>query len=118
MVRPEANFQRSLAVLRFAAELGATTKSGLMVGLGEQPAEIEDVLQALREVGVKMVTIGQYLSPSPRHLPVCEFIHPDIFAEYEFIARKLGFSSVASAPFVRSSYQAKEQASKVRVAGP
>ena len=110
-VRPEADFQRSLKVLETASKAGVTTKSGLMVGLGENPAEVEETFGALRRARVQMVTIGQYLSPSPRHLPVREFIHPEVFAEHGRLARNLGFSEVASAPFVRSSYKAEEHAS-------
>ena len=107
-VRPQADFQRSLKVIKAAAAAGVTTKSGLMIGLGEKSAEVEDVLGALRGVGVKIVTIGQYLCPSSRHLPVIEFVHPDVFKEYGRLAFKMGFSAVASAPFVRSSYWAQE----------
>ncbi len=109
-VRPEADFQRSLEVLEMAGQAGLTTKSGLMVGLGERPAEVEEVLVNLHEAGVALVIIGQYLRPSPRHLPVKEFIHPDVFAKYARVGRNLGFAAVASAPFVRSSYRAEELA--------
>jgi lipoic acid synthetase len=109
-VRPEADFQRSLKVLEMAGQAGSITKSGLMVGLGERPAEVEEALVDLRKAGIAIVTIGQYLSPSPRHLPVREFIHPDVFAEYGRMGQDLGFTVVASAPFVRSSYRADELA--------
>ena len=97
-----------MAVLKKAEESGIPLKSGLMVGLGETAEEVEDVLVNLRRAEVKMVTIGQYLSPSPRHLPIREFVHPEIFEAYGLIARDLGFSAVISAPFVRSSYRAEE----------
>ncbi len=109
-VRPEADFRRSLEVLKMAGEMGLPTKSGLMVGLGEKPAEVAEVLKALRGAGVQMVTIGQYLRPSPRHLPVREFVPPEVFAAYERLARDLGFREAAAAPFVRSSYRAAELA--------
>lgn len=109
-VRPGADFRRSLGVLKTAGEAGMPTKSGLMVGLGERPAEVEEVLEDLRGAGVQMLTIGQYLSPSPRHLPAKEFVRPEVFQEYGRLARSLGFSEVASGPFVRSSYWAEELA--------
>lgn len=109
-VRPQADYARSLRVLARAAEAGEgiPTKSGLMVGLGEEPAEVEEVLRDLRRAGVGIVTIGQYLRPSAAHLPVAEFVTPERFAFYADTARELGFTGVASAPFVRSSYHAAE----------
>ena len=111
-VRPQADYARSLAVL---ARVGAVapdvpTKSGLMVGLGETPDEVEAVLADLRAAGVGIVTIGQYLRPSAAHLPVTEFVTPAVFDRYAATARALGFAAVASAPFVRSSYHAGEVA--------
>jgi len=101
-----------LAVLARVGEvaLGVPTKSGLMVGLGESPEEVEAVLADLRAVGVDIVTIGQYLRPSSTHLPVAEFVTPEVFERYAATARSLGFAGVASAPFVRSSYHAGEMA--------
>jgi lipoyl synthase len=87
---------------------GVPTKSGLMVGLGETPEEVEDVLRDLRAAHVDIVTIGQYLRPSAAHLEVTEFVAPEVFDRYAATARALGFAGVASAPFVRSSYHAKE----------
>jgi lipoyl synthase len=84
------------------------TKSGLMLGLGETPAEVIEVMRDLREVGCDLLTLGQYLRPSPAHLAVSEFVEPAIFEELARQGRALGFSAVASAPFVRSSYHAKE----------
>ncbi len=84
------------------------TKSSLMVGLGEQPAEMAQAMVHLREQGVDFLTIGQYLQPTPKHLPVVEFIHPDQFAAYEEVGLALGFAYVASGPLVRSSYKAGE----------
>jgi lipoic acid synthetase len=111
-VRPQADYARSLAVLSRVREVapGVPTKSGLMVGLGEERDEVEAALADLRAVGVEIVTIGQYLRPSAAHLPVTKFVEPAVFARYEAAARALGFGGVASAPFVRSSYHAGEVA--------
>jgi lipoic acid synthetase len=111
-VRPQADYARSLRVLQRAKEVapGLPTKSGLMVGLGEEPDEVEAVLRDLRTSGVDLVTIGQYLRPSAAHIEVTEFVSPDVFARYAATARSLGFSGVASSPFVRSSYHAAELA--------
>jgi lipoic acid synthetase len=84
------------------------TKSGIMVGLGEKEEEVIETLKDLRMVGCDFLTIGQYLAPSAAHHPVIEYIHPDIFEKYKEEALKLGFSFVASGPFVRSSYNAAE----------
>jgi len=107
-VRPEADLERSLLVLRLAAEAGLVTKSGLMVGLGEGRGEVLEVLRRLRGAGCRMVTIGQYLRPSPSHLPVARFVPPEEFEEYRKQAEALGFTAVAAGPFVRSSYHAGE----------
>jgi lipoic acid synthetase len=113
-VRPQADYARSLKVLRLAGEIAsrlgsdAVTKSGLMVGLGETTEEIEAVLADLRRSGVEIVTIGQYLAPSTAHVPVAEFIEPATFDALAETARRMGFSAVAAGPFVRSSYQAEE----------
>ncbi|MDI6901363.1 MAG: lipoyl synthase [Anaerosomatales bacterium] len=111
-VRPGAEYQRSLDVLAHVARsrAGMPLKSGLMVGLGETPAEVETVLRDLREAGCTLVTIGQYLRPGARHLPVAEFVSPETFDRYARLAEELGFTGVASAPFVRSSYHAGEMA--------
>lgn len=109
-VRPGADYGRSLDVLKRAGQRvpSMPTKSGLMLGLGETHDEVVDVMRDLREVGVELLTLGQYLRPSAEHLPVSAFIEPDEFAELARIGRRLGFSGVASAPFVRSSYHAAE----------
>jgi lipoic acid synthetase len=109
-VRPQADYARSLWVLARAkhAAPATPTKSGLMVGLGEEPEEVEAVLRDLREAGVDIVTIGQYLRPSSAHIEVTEFMRPEVFERYAATARALGFAGVASAPFVRSSYHAAE----------
>jgi lipoic acid synthetase len=107
-VRPQADYRRSLALLRHVKDRypQLRTKSGLMVGLGETPDEVLAVLADLRNAACEMVTIGQYLQPSPRHLPVREFVTPEQFAVYEARARAMGFAAVASGPFVRSSWHA------------
>jgi lipoic acid synthetase len=113
-VRPQADYGRSLRVLARAAQVapGLPTKSGIMVGLGESPDEVEAVLRDLRGAGVAIVTIGQYLRPSPRHIEVAEFVPPETFERYAATARGLGFTGVASGPFVRSSYHAAEVAAQ------
>ncbi len=109
-VRPQARYRRSLEVLRCAGGLdeGLLTKSGLMVGLGEEESEVLQVMADLREVECNMLTIGQYLRPSKKHLPVVEYIHPDRFDYYREQGEKMGFLHVASAPLVRSSFNAEE----------
>lgn len=109
-IRPQADYERSLGVLCYAAENypEVKTKSGLMVGLGEREDEVMETLRDLRGAGVQMVTIGQYLRPSAGCLPVAEFVTPEKFEYYGREARALGFEEVASGPFVRSSYNAEE----------
>jgi len=109
-VRPQADYRRSLELLRRAGEIapGTPTKSGLMLGLGERADEIRQALQDLRAVGGRILTLGQYLQPSPAHLPVDAYVPPDDFENWRKAALDMGFSEVASAPFVRSSYHAKE----------
>lgn len=115
IVRPQAKYDRSMNVLRIAKELNPKiyTKSGIMLGLGETKDEVVDTLRDLRAIGVDAVTIGQYLRPTMRHLPVVEYIHPDEFKEYEGIGEEMGFAFVASGPFIRSSYNAIEFSKKV-----
>ena len=110
--RPGADYQHSLRLLKqFKRRLpGIPTKSGLMVGLGETDEEILAVMRDLRAHDVEMLTIGQYLAPSPHHLPVARYVHPDAFARFAAAAREMGFSHCASAPLVRSSYHADRQA--------
>ncbi len=113
-VRPQADYRQSLDVLdaarRIAADLGSQThtKSGLMVGCGETREQILRTMGDLRQVGCEILTIGQYLAPSPKHLPVDRFVEPAEFAELERLGDRMGFSVVAAGPFVRSSYQAEE----------
>ena len=110
--RPGADYAHSLAFMRQFKERypQIPTKSGLMVGLGETDEEILDVLRDLRGSGVEMLTIGQYLAPSPHHLPVARYVHPDTFALYEREAKAMGFTGAACGPMVRSSYWADQQA--------
>jgi len=109
-VRPQARYQRSLDLLAGASRCHPDTlvKSGLMAGLGEQPHEIEAALRDLRAAGVRIVTLGQYLQPTRRHLPVAAFIPPSQFDAWSDYGLSLGFQAVASGPLVRSSYLAGE----------
>ncbi|MDO5755790.1 MAG: lipoyl synthase [Tissierellia bacterium] len=106
-VRPQGNFEQSMEVLRYAKERGLITKSGFMVGLGETKEEVLELLEKLREVDCDMVTIGQYLQPSRKHVEVSRYVHPDEFEEYKRTGLELGFKRVSSGPFVRSSYGAQ-----------
>jgi lipoic acid synthetase len=113
LVRSRARYRTSLQVLRRAKELSPgscriVTKSGVMLGLGETETELFQTMDDLREVGCEVLTIGQYLRPTPKHLPVVEYIPPDQFDYYGDIARKKGFLHVASGPLVRSSYHAAD----------
>jgi lipoic acid synthetase len=107
-VRPQAVYERSLELLRRASEFtgGLVTKSGLMVGLGESRDELVQTMCDIRDCGCEILTIGQYLQPSPDHLPVRRFIPPEEFDELKEIALQLGFGAVACGPHVRSSYRA------------
>ena len=111
VVRPQAKYERSLELLRRVKDIDAAmrTKSGLMVGLGEDPEEIVDTMRDLRDAHCDLLTIGQYLRPSLRHLPVQRFYHPDEFAELKRRGEALGFAHVESGPLVRSSYHASNQ---------
>ncbi len=119
-VRPKARYQRSLELLSRAKALdpGLSTKSGLMVGLGETREELLAVFRDLATAGVDILTVGQYLRPDAHHLPVERYWHPDEFAELKDRALELGFRHVESGPLVRSSYHAEEQAVGARAAGP
>jgi len=110
LVRPEADFGRSIELLRRATEAGAVSKSGVMVGLGEEIGEVKDTIESIRGAGVGILTIGQYLQPSRNHLPVARYYHPDEFNELAEFARGMGFDAVESAPLVRSSYHAERSA--------
>jgi lipoic acid synthetase len=110
MIRPQADYTRSLILLKKAKEFSedVTTKSSLMLGLGEKEEEVVAALKDLRGSDCDIVTLGQYLAPSYNHHPVKEFIHPEQFHKYEVIARELGFKNVLSSPKARSSYHAEE----------
>ncbi len=107
-VRPGARFERSLALLRRSAEAGLTTKSGIMVGLGEELPEVLETIRAIRDSGTHVLTVGQYLRPSADHLPVMRYYTPDEFAEIKREALAMGYAHVESGPLVRSSYHADE----------
>ena len=118
-VRPKAKFRQSMEVLRAAKAMGPAemmTKSGIMVGLGEEPREVFEVMEALREVECDIMTIGQYLRPSPWHIPVTRFVRPEEFAEWKRVGLQMGFRHVESGPLVRSSYHAHEQTDAAQVA--
>ena len=107
-VRSVARYETSLTVLRQIAESGITCKTGIMVGLGETPAEVEELMDDLRAVGCEILTIGQYLQPSHRHYNVAEYVTPEQFQRYKEIGMAKGFKQVESAPLVRSSYHAEQ----------
>jgi len=107
-VRIQAKYDRSLDTLRYLSEGGIRTKSGIMLGLGETDEEIVKTMHDLRDVDVSILTIGQYLQPSKKHLPVVEFITPKQFSKYKDIGLSLGFQHVESSPLVRSSYHAEK----------
>jgi lipoic acid synthetase len=109
-VRPGAIYERSIALLRSAHRMDPSipTKSGLMLGLGEKPDEVQQVLSDLLEAGCRVLTLGQYLQPSAEHLPVEQFVPPEEFEAWRKKALDMGFREVASGPFVRSSYHARE----------
>ncbi len=108
IVRPQGSYMNSLSILRHAAQQGARTKSGLMLGMGETETEVRSALQDLRDAGVTILTLGQYLAPSADHHPIDRFVTPAEFDRWRETALTLGFTSVASAPEVRSSYHAEE----------
>ncbi|MBD3274089.1 MAG: lipoyl synthase [Candidatus Marinimicrobia bacterium] len=112
-VRPQAKYPRSLELLRKAKEYGMRTKSGIMVGIGEETGEVVELMKDLRSANVDIMTIGQYLQPTKSHLPVDRYVHPDEFNYYNRIGLEMGFKVVESGPMVRSSYHADEQASGV-----
>ena len=107
-VRIQAKYRRSLDTLRILNEGSIRTKSGIMLGLGEQDEEVIQTMKDLREVGVKIMTIGQYLQPTRKHLPIVEYVHPNKFSEFKKIGLELGFRVVESGPLVRSSYHAEK----------
>ena len=109
-VRSQANWQRSLAVLKHSVEYELLTKTGIMVGLGERKDEVIATMQEVVDIGVKIFTIGQYLQPTKNHLPVARYVENEEFAAYKELGLEMGFSVVESGSLVRSSYHADEQA--------
>ncbi len=109
-IRPEANYQQTLTLIQRVKEAAPhiKTKSGIMVGLGETPEEVQQVLCDLYDHGCEMLTVGQYLAPSKAHAEVVEYVTPEQFKAYEAFAKSLGFAHVSSGPFVRSSYHAAD----------
>ncbi|MGF1511848.1 MAG: lipoyl synthase [Myxococcota bacterium] len=107
---PRASYAQSLDVLRWTKEMapGMLTKTSLMLGLGESEQEVDEAMRDARDAGVDIITFGQYLRPSHKHLPVLEYVHPKVFDRFADRARSLGFGYVASGPLVRSSYRAGE----------
>lgn len=114
LVRPQADYRRSLEVLERSKKSGIITKSGIMVGLGETAEEVREVLKDLKNSGVDAVTIGQYLRPTRNNLEVREYIEPEVFKEYEEFGLQLGLRHVYSGPFVRSSYNAENLMKEIR----
>lgn len=108
-IRPQAQYQRSLDVLRQSVQAGLQTKTSIMVGIGENRDEVFSLMRNVRETGCQIFSLGQYLQPTLNHEPVHRFVHPDEFAEYKTYGLELGFSHVESGPLVRSSYHADEQ---------
>jgi lipoic acid synthetase len=107
-IRSRAKYQTSLEVIKQISDSGIISKSGIMVGLGETFHEVIDVMDDLRSVNCKVLTIGQYLQPTPKHADVIDYIHPDIFKEWKKIGTEKGFDFVESSPLVRSSYHAEK----------
>ena len=105
-VRPQAKYQRSLDVLDYSKQKNFTTKTGIMVGIGETFEEVIEIMKDLRNINVDIMTIGQYLQPTPKHLPVERFVTPQEFNEYKKIGLDMGFKFIESGPLVRSSYHA------------
>jgi lipoic acid synthetase len=120
-VRPGGRYWRSISYLGAVKRLdpGMLTKTGIILGMGERPDEIRQAMSDLREAAVDILTLGQYLRPSPQHVPVARWVTPDEFAEWKRVGEEeLGFGHVESGPLVRSSYHAKEQAREVEASGP
>ncbi|MDI6402477.1 lipoyl synthase [Balneolaceae bacterium ANBcel3] len=107
-VRPQAKYQRSLELLDISVKRGMRTKTGIMVGLGESKEEVLTLMDDIASIGVHIMTIGQYMQPTRMHLPVEEYVHPDVFAFYKEAGMEKGIEHVESGPFVRSSYHAKD----------
>jgi lipoic acid synthetase len=108
LIRSGADYKRSLSVIKHISDSGTISKSGIMLGLGETKEEVLETMKDLRSVDCAVLTIGQYLQPTPKHHPVQEFIHPDVFGYYREEGLKQGFTHVESSPLVRSSYHAEK----------
>jgi lipoyl synthase len=113
IVRPQCRYSWSLKVLKNISKKNIITKSNLMLGLGEKKSEVVETMRHLAEINCKILTIGQYLRPSRKHLDVVEYIHPETFAEYKTIGLSLGIKYVEAGPLVRSSYRADQQAKRL-----
>jgi lipoic acid synthetase len=115
-VRKGAVYERSLELLRRAGEIapGAPTKTGMMLGLGETHEEVLSAMKEIAAQGTHILTLGQYLQPTPEHLPIERFLHPDEFAEFKRLGEQMGLRHVESGPLVRSSYHAFEQEESAR----
>jgi lipoic acid synthetase len=107
IVRPQAKYHQSLEVLERSKKRGFLTKTGLMVGIGERPEEVLEVMKDIRAVNCDILTIGQYLQPTKDHLPIDRYVHPDEFRMYKDVGMQMGFKHVESGPLVRSSYHAE-----------
>ena len=114
-VRKTARYDRSLWVLKHAKSRGFTTKSGIMLGIGEKESEIKEVLDDMQSVGVDILTIGQYLQPSQKHAPIDRWVTPEEFDKWKKYALKIGFGACESGPLIRSSYHAEEQSKQFDV---
>ncbi len=112
LIRSRAEYERSLAVLKYLKAKSCTTKSGIMLGLGETEDEVLETMDDLRMVGCEVLTIGQYLAPTKSHMQVQEYVHPDQFEKYRIVGLEKGFSHVESSPLVRSSYHAEKHVKK------
>jgi lipoic acid synthetase len=112
-VRPSAGYVRSLALLARSKDAGLVTKSGIIVGMGETPDEVDGCLADLASIGVDIVTIGQYLRPTMHHLPVARWVEPHKFDEWKRIGEAAGIGHVEASPLTRSSYHAKQAADQV-----
>lgn len=108
-MRHRATYDNSLKVLKHIVDSGFVAKTGIMVGLGETPEEVEELFRDCVEIGVSTLTIGQYLRPSHQNIPVVEYVHPDQFRRYKEVGEAMGLSHVESGPLVRSSYKADQQ---------
>ena len=108
-VRPQAKYPRSIELLRITRDRGLVSKTGMMLGLGEEADEVESVLDDLVAIGCQILTLGQYMQPTAEHLPVERWVHPDEFAKWKDVGESKGIRHVESGPLVRSSYHAEKQ---------